>query len=206
MAYQKSYSLISCTCSSVGCAGLAGGYDDTSSCQNLKICVFNDTTAFDYVRKVFSDKYFVIQSGELAEGLIQQDCNVIAGGVSDVCISSVAIQNDTGWCGPRVAVRDPLALVTRQDDPQWSAVVYWIVSATFHAEENGISAATSSKMPVVNLLGPQYTDMFRHAIGAVGSYADIYDRNIDQYFPRSGLNLLNWNQTGPQHCPLPGLD
>jgi hypothetical protein len=176
------------------------------ACQNLKICVFNGTTSFDYARKVFPQKFFVIQSGELAEGLIQGDCNVIAGGVSDVCSSNVAIQNDTGWCGTKVVVRDPLALVTRQDDPQWSAFVYWIVSATFYAEENGISAATSSKMPVVNLLGTAYTDMFRHAIAAVGSYADIYKRNIEQHFPRSGLNLLNGNQTGPQHCPLPGLD
>jgi hypothetical protein len=198
MASQKSYLSLFNSSSYVSCAENAG-------CQDLKICAFNRTTSFDYVSTEFKENVVVIKSGELIEGFIREECNVIAGGLSDVCSSSVKVRNYTAGC-EKVVVRDPLALVTRQDDPQWSAFVYWIVSATFYAEENGISLATSSKMPVVNLLGPAYTNMFRHAIGAVGSCADIYKRNIEQHFRRSGLNLLNGNQTGPQHCPLPGLD
>lgn len=145
----------------------------------------------------------------MAEGLATGACNAVAGGVVDVSVSNIrSIGQYEGEyeTGSGRFSKDPLALVTRQDDPQWSAYVYWIVSAIFYAEEQGISADSSLDMPVVNLFGALHSRMFRDAVQAVGSYADIYQRNIgDDEAPRGGLNLLNMNPLGPQHYPLPGL-
>lgn len=89
-------------------------------------------------------------------------------------------------------------MATRQDDHQWSSFVYWLVSATFHAEENGIDQGSSNEMPVTNLFGPNLSRMFRDAILAVGNYGEIYNRTLEAIVPRSGRNLLNVNPVGPQ--------
>jgi len=100
----------------------------------------------------------------------------------------------------------PTCLVTREDDPQWSDFVYWTVSATFFAEDEGITQRRSSEMPPVNLFGMALQDMTRHAIGAVGNYDEMYyNKNISgggkALPPRGGRNLLNTNPLGPQHFP-----
>lgn len=79
-----------------------------------------------------------------------------------------------------------MALVTRQDDHQWSTFVYWIVSALFYAEEQGIEQSSASKMPITNLFGPLYSRMLRDAVEAVGSYSEIYERNAQDQIPRGG--------------------
>jgi hypothetical protein len=94
------------------------------------------------------------------------------------------------------------ALVTRQDDPQWSDLAQWITQATIYAEENDISQSNASKMPVVGLFGDKYKQMFRDAINATGNYGEIYHRNVQRYIPRGGRNLLN-TQDGPQFYPIP---
>jgi hypothetical protein len=94
------------------------------------------------------------------------------------------------------------ALVTRNDDNQWSSFVYWIVMSTFFfAEENYINAATSDSMPIAILFGESFRHMFRHCILAVGNYGDIYERTLF-YITRSGQNLLNLNNV-PQQFPVP---
>ena len=90
------------------------------------------------------------------------------------------------------------ALATREDDFQWSAFAYWIVTATFSAEEENITQSTSNKMPLVNLFGPDHSRMFRDAIVATGNYGEIYARSMQSFVPRSGRNLLNDNSMGPQ--------
>jgi hypothetical protein len=126
------------------------------------------------------------------------ECNVVAGGLSEVSLVRDKVRETSG-SDANFKVRsilrnttEPLALVTRQDDPQWSDFVHWIVTATFFAEENGITRANANSMPEVFLFGLSYAQMLRQAIAAVGSYAEIYERNIGDTFNRTqtGLNLL----------------
>lgn len=164
----------------------------------------------DIIKGLFPEKFIVsMQSSELAvQGLASGACNAIAGGVGEIVESNIRVVGQylgEYEIGSRRFSKDPLALVTRQNDPEWSAFVYWIVSAIFHAEEQGITAASSHTMPIVNLFGYLYQRMFRDAIAAVGSYKEIYDRNLEAVLPRSGLNLQNMNPLGPQHYPMPGL-
>ena len=82
------------------------------------------------------------------------------------------------------------ALVTQQDDVQWSSFVYWVVVGIIYAEERQITAANASEMPEIHLFGADSVDMFQNAIRAVGNYATIYMRNVQIVIPRAGLNLL----------------
>ena len=99
---------------------------------------------------------------------------------------------------------DAFAHVTRQGDRgdhQWSDLAKWTIQATFYAEEKGIVQSTASEMPVVELFGIEYKQMFRDIIHTTGNYGEMYERNVQAYIPRSGRNLLNVEDT-PQFFPL----
>jgi hypothetical protein len=68
---------------------------------------------------------------------------------------------------------DNFCLATVQDDSAyWSTFVYWVAESTIYAEESDASF-NENEMPQVYLFGPMFRRMFRDAILAVGSYADI---------------------------------
>lgn len=94
-----------------------------------------------------------------------------------------------------------LALLTSQDDPQWSDLANWVTHATFYAEEHGITRDTASKMAVVELFGMEFRQMLRDVILAIGNYGEIYQRNLESTIPRGGRNLLNSEHT-PQFYPV----
>lgn len=101
---------------------------------------------------------------------------------------------------------DNLCLVTRQDDHDWASYVYWIVEGIVFAEEEDITQEFSNDMPLVPVFGSGLRRMFRDVVLTIGNYAEVYDRNVAVFQPRSGRNLLNSNQHhGPQHYPMPGL-
>jgi hypothetical protein len=94
------------------------------------------------------------------------------------------------------------ALATSQEDPQFGDFVFWVVMATFFAEENGISQATAKDMPLVYLFGEDFKSMFLDCIYEVGSYGDMYYRNLGAFLPRTGRNNLN-QDSGPQQFAFP---
>jgi hypothetical protein len=174
--------------------GCLDPYIQEGICSIIRICVTSNTTNYDVVSKVFPEALFEVDpSGpSSAQRYADGDCNVIAGGLSEVSLAGDTAGSDANF-KIRSLLRDttePLALVTRQDDPQWSDFVHWIVTATFYAEENGYTMSNADRMPEVYLFGSTYAQMLRQAIAAVGSYAEIYERNIGGRFNRTGLNRL----------------
>jgi hypothetical protein len=167
------------------------------------------TTFESVVKTLFPERFIVLrQSSELTVGgLVTGECNVIAGGVTDVSLTNIRSAGYTGSyrTGSSRYSKDPLAVVTRQDDPLWSKFVYWIVASIFYAEEAGISQGNASRMPVVSLFGSLYSNMLINAVGAVGNYGEIYSRTAENDVPRGGLNEINELLSGPQHYPLPGV-
>lgn len=63
--------------------------------------------------------------------------------------------------------------------------------ATIYAEENFIDQSKSSEMPVVNLFGDRFVQMFRDVILAGGHYGEIYEEALGSTIPRAGRNELN---------------
>jgi hypothetical protein len=179
-------------------------------CQDLRVCVNQGTTYISILREIFPERVLVprISRSQTIEGLGTGECNVVAGGVVDVSYRSL---DATGYTGRyklgtgAVLSKEPIALVTREGDPQWSSFVFWIVHALFYAEAEGITQDTSTRMPVVNLFGRLHFRIFRDVVASVGSFKEIYEREAEASIPRSGLNLLNSNPFGPQHYAYPGL-
>jgi hypothetical protein len=164
----------------------------------LTICVAGNTTTSNVIN-AYSEKLKPVYLGtgeSIAEAFVGDRCNVFAGGLSEVLDAEDKLaETDSIVEFSNISLYDyviePLALVTQQDDAQWADFVSLVVTATFYAEENGISMANAnSDMPEVTLFGSRYTQMLRHAISAVGSYKDIYRRNIQDRYERSGFNLL----------------
>lgn len=99
-----------------------------------------------------------------------------------------------------------LCLVTNQNDPEWSTYVNWVLMGTMYAESHGITNLNPNDMPAVKLYGPDFVRMFRDLILLVGNYAQIYERNLEEMIPRSGLNMLvDDRHPGGQHYPLESL-
>ncbi len=85
--------------------------------------------------------------------------------------------------------KEPLGPVVRHGDDNWYDIVKWTVYATFFAEEAGITSGNvgsfdRSDPEVDRFLGEISTKFgldagaFAAAIGAVGNYGEIYDRNV----------------------------
>lgn len=88
-----------------------------------------------------------------------------------------------------------LGMATREGDAQWTDFVRLIVMSTIHAEAEDITQATASEMPKLELFGPRYRQALKHAVLAVGNYAEQYERNLESYIPRSN-NTRNTLNTG----------
>ncbi|CAB9530944.1 Putative amino-acid ABC transporter-binding protein YhdW [Seminavis robusta] len=146
-----------------GFAECADALDTTTGiCVDLKICVNDGTTTVSRTRELFPEDNIVVKpTGEEAlAGLVSGECNAVAGGSHDLARASVESVGYTGdyAIGVNRFSKDPLALVTNQDDPEWTDFVYWVVTSTFFAEEQGITKdLAGSKMPTTNLFGPLFT-------------------------------------------------
>jgi len=92
--------------------------------------------------------------------------------------------------------KEPLALVTRNGDAEFSDFVNWIVQALMAAEEQDITQSTAGAFTQSTLFGEEYQDMFINAIEAVGNYAEVYDRNLEAIIPRASINTINQGDTG----------
>jgi general L-amino acid transport system substrate-binding protein len=117
-----------------------------------------------------------------------------------------------------VMSKEPLGPVAPIGDDSWFNIVKWTVFATFEAEEKGITSANVADMaststdPVVRrLLGAEPPDSLLgldpdwavDVIGAVGNYAEIYDRNLGPATPFAldrGPNR-QWTEGGLLYAP-----
>ena len=111
-----------------------------------------------------------------------------------------------------VISKSPLGPVTRDDDPAWINLVRWTLFALINAEEAGLDAAAMAtpgdREEAVRLgeaaaaldLAP---DWVVNVLTSVGSYKDIFDRNLGSRTPlqlNRGLNAL-WSEGGLLYAP-----
>lgn len=112
-----------------------------------------------------------------------------------------------------VISKEPLGLLTRKGDEQWSDIVAWVRNALITAEEDGVTQANVEKMAkesdnpeIRRLLGIEGdfgkmlgvdNDWALQAIKTSGNFGEIYER----HFGPNGLGLERgvnklWNQGG----------
>ena len=130
-------------------------------------------------------------------GLIDGICNVIQGEQYE---SPEVVVRYYGYEGPYAAgknafTKEPLAILTRDGDEEFADFVDSIVQSLLHAEAQNITMETADTfLQTGERFGDEYTDMFRNALGAVGNYAEIYDRHLEPLSSRLKINSQHAQQ------------
>lgn len=167
------------------------------NCTGLSICVVEGTTHVDIVRDLHQGRATIITARNIAtfynffrNGL----CQVLAGDQFEIASGQAGFSGEDGYqVGSKAFSKEPLALVTRQGDTEWSDFVEWVLQALFTAEEEQIGQTTASIFPMSEFYRPS---MFIDALRAVGNYGEMYERHLEPILPRSGLNRLNEGDSG----------
>jgi general L-amino acid transport system substrate-binding protein len=113
--------------------------------------------------------------------------------------------------------KEPLGPVVRQNDSQWFDVVQWTVFSTFITDEAGVTSANADDMmddtpELARLFGGEGelqtamglpTDAFLQVVKQVGSYGEIYDRNLEGPLDlmREGSFNMQWFDGGLIFAP-----
>lgn len=204
------------------------GVSSLDDLGDATICVLSGTTTELNLADAFRSRglEFSQQVGgdEIYDAYEAGSCNAVTSDRSQL------VARRSGFSDPdahiildEVMSKEPLGPVAPLGDHEWFNVVKWVVYATIEAEEQGITAdnvvetSETSDNPVVQrLLGvdPETGEPFDAGlgldpdwvvtmIGAVGNYAEIYDRNVGPGTPLNldrGPNTL-WTEGGLLYAP-----
>lgn len=139
------------------------------------------------------------EEGEMEAAFVTGNCAAITADVSQLAFERIAFKGFASKCEilPDVVASDPLALSYRTGDPQWAAIVDWVVNGLVQAEESGIKQANvaamrkqavgSGDMLAERLLGVQkgYGQFLglddawvANMVEAVGNYGEIFERDL----------------------------
>lgn len=183
-----------------------------------RICVQSGSTsalnAEDYFRSRGIDYEAVVQPSEEAarEAYGREECDAFSADISALAAARTTLSNpDQHVLLPEVISKEPLGPVTRRGDEQWTAVVRWTLNALILAEEYGVTQANVDEQAegardprVRRLLGVEGEFGQRlglsvtwavDAVGAVGNYGEIFERNLGTQSPLDLARGLNaqWN-------------
>lgn len=148
-------------------------------CQETKICVAEDTTHKSYVEENFATMPWVAvpSTHDLYKRLQAGECNVLVGSLFELAELVVRKNLYNGeYTVSKIPWREPIALVTREDDRLWTRFVNVVLNSLFASERQGITQSD------------QWKSSFPHALAAVGNYGEIYDRNLSPLVPREQMN------------------
>ena len=125
-------------------------------------------------------------------------CDLIAG--DQFSISPRFLENrdvDVAYTtGTKLFSKEPLSLVTRENETAFSDVVNWIINSLVWSEERNIAQADAGQLDLTGVIGQLIPDAIENAVAAVGNFAEIYGRHLDAIRPRQRVNLLNDGTTG----------
>ena len=155
------------------------------------------------------------EEGEMEAAFITHNCDAVTADLSQLAYERIAFRSMAREfiILPEVIAKDPLAPVFRTDDPQWAAIVRWVVQSLIQAEESGVTQANVPEMlhstdPVIQrLLGTQrgYSQYLglddawaANVLQAVGNYGELFERTLGSHslmhLDRGQDNL--WSQGG----------
>lgn len=175
-------------------------------CREIMVCVVGGTSYQQILASRLPRRQIVIVDGwqTLYGGLRDGVCNVIAAEGVSLGERNVRAFGYTGnySVGNSFFSKIPLAIATRDDDPEWSDFVGSVVHAIFVAEYHGITQETShltseAFISGASLFGDAYENMFEDVISVVGNFAEMYERHAESAMARrGGLTLINNGSTG----------
>lgn len=169
--------------------------------KGARVCVQAGSTselnAADYFRSRGIDYQAVVLPNEEAarQAYAREDCDALTADISALAAARTTLSNpEQHAILPDVISKEALGPVVRRGDEQWTSIVRWTLDAVIMAEELGVTRATvtaeakdSTDPRVRRLLGSEgeFGPMLglskgwaRNAIGAVGNYGEIFNRNL----------------------------
>ena len=150
------------------------------------------------------------ETDTLYQSYDQGRCDAVTSDKSQLLSRRQALKNPDDHIILDVTIsKEPLAPVTVHGDNKWNDVVSWVVYATFFAEEHDITKAKvknlkSDNPEIQRFLGESGNigeqlglpaDWAHNAIGAVGHYGEIFDRNLAPLGLPRGVNKP-WTEGG----------
>jgi general L-amino acid transport system substrate-binding protein len=183
-----------------------------------KICFIAETTVEESVRAWFAREHLEFvpfpfqEEGEMQAAFATGNCGALAGDRTRLAQNRAALSRHGRQVRllPETISKDPLAAAVRDDDPQWAAIVSWVMEALVQAEESGVTQANVKAVraraendPTLRfLLGGSHQigsalglddDWAIHVIEATGNYGEIYERDLGSgsalKLPRGENNL-----------------
>ena len=94
--------------------------------------------------------------------------------------------------GDKLMTKEPLAIVTRNDNREFTDITNWVVQALFYGEEQGLTKDSSLYQNYTNLTSRVSELNFLNAVYCVGNYGEIVDGDK----PNRGMNQFNDGTTG----------
>jgi len=174
------------------------------ACTDTLICVSEISTWHEALVALGVPDKNILLTKSTYEGLekhLAMECNALVS--ESHKLNQTLIVMDNYFVGTERHTEEPLSLMHRSDDPQFSDLIRWIIYGLIYAEEKGITKERSIDMPTTNLFGSELTGIWQNSVRESGGYGEIFTRNLDGIVARGGLNLLN-RLDGPQLCAAPG--
>jgi ABC-type amino acid transport substrate-binding protein len=163
-------------------------------CRFLQMCVGRGTTHELIMRELVPGTVIVLtdRKEETVEKLNDGTCNVVA---SEPVSLPESRFRDLGYFGPfkvgkNVFSREPLTLVTRDADPEWSNRVNAIVKIFYLAEAENITKSNAEELGLIFANNAELASTAVAIVSEFGNYAYLYDRHIEPVLPRQGLNTI----------------
>ena len=157
--------------------------DDTVSveetdCATVKLCVETGTTTIDVVRNTLPEDIIVEVPNLSAayQALIDGKCSAVAGGRAEVAEPSAALNGyaeESYTVSANMLLRDPLAMVARDNDRRWCDIMFWTQQALVSAEEQGVTQSTADDLSLTSAFGDEFDNIFVEIIRAVGNYGEV---------------------------------
>eukprot|EP00804_Cyclotella_cryptica_P011861 CCRYP_015352-RA/>CCRYP_015352-RA protein AED:0.24 eAED:0.24 QI:1177/1/1/1/1/0.83/6/837/490 len=178
----------------VDCAEKQKRYNE---CAGLSICVEPNTTSYEFIKTRFSPAFY--HMGLYFEMLENNTCNVLAAERLQILKifhsrNNASVPNEY-VIGNDTFTNDPLAIVTRNNDREWSDIVNWVVQSLVFGERHGLTrdnALCETEAVASTVLSKQ---SFLKAVYCVGNYKEIFYKDQLGTVFRPDINNLN-NGTG----------
>jgi general L-amino acid transport system substrate-binding protein len=178
-----------------------------------KICFLAETTVEESVRAWFAREHLNFvpfpfqEEGEMQAAFATGNCGALAGDRTRLAETRITLAPRLAKPArllPECISKDPLAVAVRDNDPQWSVLVNWVMEALVQAEESSVTRANVQAMsarateanggdPVLRvLLGASHEiggalgldDKWAvRVIEATGNYGEIYERDLGRGSP-----------------------
>ena len=166
----------------VRCAYELKRYDE---CQDLYICVLGGTT-MDYVSTHYSPEFYHQSDSweDVFEWYGNGTCNVIAGDRMATKAQMEANLDGMEYViGDKTITNEPLAIVTRNGESEWSDVVNWVMISMFQGEEWGKyqnDTLCEEDEPTVSS-GLELN--YNKSIYCVGNYREVFEQSFGEEDP-----------------------